>query len=178
MKHLFFFVVICFSQVLFGQETKRTGPDTADVSSIDNIINAYYATTTGPAAQRDWARYRFLFQPDAQINARVFGMSGRLQYVHGSLEEFIGQVDEYFTINGYFEREIGRSVHVYRDIAQVFSAYETKLATNQKSYHRGVKSIQLVFDQERWWIVNVLYNNESVKDPIPAEYLYKPDPQE
>ncbi len=178
MKYFFFLISFCVSTVLYGQEATHIGPDTADVSSIDNIINAYYATTSGPAGQRDWARYRFLFQPDAQINARVFGMSGKLQYVKGSLDEFIGQVEEYFTINGYFEKEIGRSLHVYRDIAQVFSAYETKLATNQKSYHRGVKSIQLVFDMERWWIVNVLYNNESVRDPIPDEYLYETEPKE
>lgn len=173
MKYLFLMIMLVLAEAVSAQDTTFAEPDTADVSSIDNIINTYYETTSGPAGQRDWKRYRNLFQPNAQINARVFGVSGKLQYVSGTVNDFIAQVDEYFTINGFFEVEIGRRVDDYRDVAQVFSAYETKLATNQKSYHRGIKSIQLVFDQDRWWIVNILYNNESSRNPIPDAYLYE-----
>lgn len=164
---------VLFSLQLSAQTTPAIEADTADVNTIDQLITAYYDVTSGPAGQRDWARYRSLFKPEAQINARVFNQKGRLQYVGGTLNEYIGQVDEYFTVNGFFEKEIGRSVHEYRDIAQVFSAYDAKLATNQASYHRGVKSLQLVFDKDRWWIVNVLYNNESQRNPIPNELLFE-----
>lgn len=173
MKYLALLLVLLFATTVNAQETRTTEADTADVASIDQIVKAYYATTSGPAGKRDWARYRSLFQPKAQINARVFNVSGKLQYVAGTVDEYIGMVDEYFQINGFFEMEIGRSVHHYRDVAHVFSAYDAKLATNQKSYHRGVKSIQLVFDRNRWWIVNVLYNNESAREPIPDEYLFE-----
>ncbi len=172
MKHFLLSVLLFCTTQTFSQDHVDTTSTPDDVSTIDNIINAYYEITSGPSGQRDWKRYRHLFQPEAQINARVFGVSGKLQYVTGTLNEYIAQVDEYFTLNGFFEMEIGRKVHEYRDVAQVFSAYDTKLATNQMSYHRGIKSIQLVHDQDRWWIVNILYNNESSRNPIPDEYLY------
>lgn len=157
----------------YSQDSFKIGPDSVDYASVDGVVTAYYAITSGPPGQRDWDLYRSLFKPEAQINARVFNMSGKMQYVHGTLEEYIGMVDEYFQINAYFETEIGRQVHQYQDLAQVFSAYQNRLATNQKTYHRGIKSMQLVWDQDRWWIVNILYNNESVKSPIPNEYLYE-----
>lgn len=173
MKYFFWLTGVWFALNLNAQSAVKVEADTADVNTIDQIVAAYYDVTNGPAGQRDWARYRSLFVPDAQINARVFNVQGRPQYIAGTVNEYIAQVDEYFTLNGFFEKEIGRSVHDYRDIAQVFSAYDAKLATNQASYHRGVKSIQLVFDKERWWIVNILYNNESVRDPIPNALLFE-----
>lgn len=173
MKYWLLAMVICSHVALFGQEAEVTPKDSIDYSTVDGIVKAYYKITSGPAGKRDWKSYRTLFRPEAQINARVFNMDGKLQYVHGTLDEYIGMVDEYFTINAYFEQEIGRQTHQYQDIAQVFSAYQNKLATNQKTYHRGIKSLQLVFDQKRWWIVNILYNNESVKTPIPNEMLFE-----
>ncbi len=174
MKIFCCLIGILISFQLFAQSTPTIQADTADVSTVDQLIAAYYDVTSGPAGQRDWVRYRSLFKPEAQINAQVFNQKGRLQYVGGTLNEYIGQVDEYFTVNGFFEKEIGRSIHEYRDIVNVLSAYDAKLATNQASYHRGVKSLQLVFDQNRWWIVNVLYNNESQGHPIPDDLLFEP----
>ncbi|TVR40592.1 MAG: hypothetical protein EA392_03365 [Cryomorphaceae bacterium] len=173
MKYVMIFVAGFVSSFSMAQTTPALKADTADVSSIDNIVSAYYDVTNGPAGQRDWARYRSLFRPEAQLNARVFNRSGRLQFIGGTLEEYIAQVDEYFTINGFFETEIGRTVHHYNDIAQVFTAYDARLATNQASYHRGMKSLQLVYDDGRWWIVNVLYNNEPKLKPIPNEFLFE-----
>lgn len=173
MKIILLLMSLLSASLLHSQENSVSDSDSADVSSIDNIIYAYYGITSGPAGERDWVRYRNLFQPEAQINARVFAQDGKLQYVSGTMEDFISQVDEYFTASGIFEEEIGRSMHLYRDVAHVFSAYETRLAANEKPYHRGVKSMQLVYDQDRWWIVNILYNNESSKDPIPEELLFE-----
>lgn len=172
MKIICCLISFLLSFQVFAQTPSAIEADTADVNTVDKLIAAYYNVTSGPAGQRDWARYRSLFKPEAQINARVFNPEGRLQYVGGTLNEYIGQVDEYFTLNGFFEKEIGRSIDEYRDIVHVLSAYDAKLASNQASYHRGVKSLQLVFDQDRWWIVNVLYNNESQRHPIPNELLF------
>jgi hypothetical protein len=174
MKKLFLLTIISLlSSILYAQSAEDFVADTADVNTIDQIIDAYYAITNGPAGPRDWQRYRSLFKPEAQINAKVFSTSGKLIYVAGTLTDFIAGVDEYFKVNGYFETEIGRQVHQYQDIAQVFTAYDAKLATNQASYHRGMKSVQLVYDQNRWWILNIVYNNESRRSPIPNEMLFE-----
>lgn len=168
--------LVLIAALLWGfsaQSQEAVPADSIDYSTIDGVVKAYYQITSGPPGKRDWQAYRSLFKDEAQINAKVFNMSGAMQYVHGTVNEYIGMVDEYFTLNAYFENEIGRKTQQYQDVAAVFSAYENKLATNQKTYHRGIKSIQLVLDKERWWIVNILYNNESVKSPIPEEWLFE-----
>lgn len=171
MKNLLLIAALLWGISAHGQDKLPT--DSIDYSTIDGVVTAYYKITSGPPGKRDWAAYRSLFREEAQINAKVFNMNGALQYVHGTVNEYIGMVDEYFTLNAYFETEIGRKTHQYQDIAAVFSAYENKIATNQKTYHRGIKSIQLMLDQNRWWIVNILYNNESVKSPISEEWLFE-----
>jgi hypothetical protein len=36
---------------------------------------------------------------------------------------------------------------------------------------RGINSIQLLYDDSRWWIVTVYWQHESPEDPIPEKYL-------
>ncbi|MGK0428346.1 MAG: hypothetical protein ACJAUR_002467 [Ulvibacter sp.] len=36
---------------------------------------------------------------------------------------------------------------------------------------RGINSIQLLDDGNRWWIVNIYWTQESEENPIPNEYL-------
>jgi hypothetical protein len=171
MKHFIAAALLLLSLNISAQ-TPEFKADTTDVNSINGIVTALYDVITGPAGPRDWARFRSLFKPTAQLNAQVFNMKGKAQFVQGSVEDYIANVDEYFVLNGFFEKEIGRQVHQYHNIAQVFSAYDAKLATNQGTYHRGINSFQLVYDQNRWWIVNMLYNMESVKTPLPDELLF------
>jgi hypothetical protein len=36
---------------------------------------------------------------------------------------------------------------------------------------RGINTIQLFYDGNRWWIVNIFWQQESIEDPIPEKYL-------
>ena len=36
---------------------------------------------------------------------------------------------------------------------------------------RGINSIQLMNDGERWWIINIFWMQESEEHPIPEAYL-------
>jgi hypothetical protein len=40
-------------------------------------------------------------------------------------------------------------------------------------YARGVNSIQLLNDGQRWWIINIYWMQESEENPIPEKYLPK-----
>jgi hypothetical protein len=35
----------------------------------------------------------------------------------------------------------------------------------------GINSIQLIFDGNRWWIVNIYWTGETKENPIPKKYL-------
>jgi hypothetical protein len=36
---------------------------------------------------------------------------------------------------------------------------------------RGINSIQLLNDGERWWVINIYWTQESDEKAIPEEYL-------
>ena len=86
--------------------------------------------------------------------------------------------DEYFKTsgtqlyeNGFHEVEINREAHTFGNVTQVFSTYESfKSKSDTKPLMRGINSIQLMNDGERWWIINIYWMQESKENPIPEEY--------
>ena len=57
-------------------------------------------------------------------------------------------------------------------MCQLFSTYESRYtAADPKPFARGINAIQLVRDGNRWWIVNVMWDQETPEKPIPAAYL-------
>ncbi len=146
--------------------------DTADVSTIDAIIRASYDVISGPADEaRDWDRERSLFHPQSRhIPTQANEVGGSTPTVM-HVDDFIARSAPFFEKNGFFEREIAREVHRFGDIAHVFSTYEWTLGEGGPIGGRGINSFQLVYDGNRWWIVTVLWAQESVDNPIPSAYL-------
>ena len=161
-----------------GQDTARAVVATlpvaraADVTSEDGIIAALYASISGPAGQkRDWDRFRPLFIPDARlVVARPRRPEGAVpprvmtpeQYIAGS-----GALE-----NGFFEREISRISESFGGVTHRFSTYESRRrAEDPTPFARGINSIQLLNDGQRWWIVTVFWDSERPNNPIPAKYL-------
>jgi hypothetical protein len=53
-----------------------------------------------------------------------------------------------------------------------FSTYESRgRAEDPTPFARGINSIQLLNDGQRWWIVTVFWDSERANNPIPAKYL-------
>lgn len=148
--------------------------DPKDVSSIDAIMKAVYASISGDAGQkRDWDRFRSLFHKDARLiptgknpQTNVFG--GRAS----TPEQYIAQAEPYFMKEGFYETELARSVDTYGNIAQVFSTYESRHAPSDKTpFMRGINSFQLLNDGTRWWVLTIYWQHETPDNPIPKKYL-------
>jgi hypothetical protein len=71
--------------------------------------------------------------------------------------------------DGLEEREIHRVTKRFGNIAHVFSTYELRRAGAPAG--RGINSIQLFWDGERWWIASAVWDDERKDNPIPREYL-------
>ncbi|USN99281.1 MAG: hypothetical protein H6810_00975 [Phycisphaeraceae bacterium] len=144
-----------------------------DVDSIDAIVGAYYASLSGPKGQeRNWDRLRSLFQPMARLIAArpVRGTNSGIWVME--MEEYIAFNKTYMERGGYFEKEIHREVQQFGNIAQVWSTYESRqFEEAPEPYSRGIYSVQLLKDGDRWWIVNMYWDYERADAPIPAEYL-------
>jgi hypothetical protein len=138
----------------------------ADVLTIDNIIKTIYeCVTVSPGAPRTWDRERALYYPGALLVAdRPGGMTPF------TVEEFIASTDAILA-KGFVEYEIGRRETRFGRIAHVLSAYEARLTPDGPVFKRGINSINLVWEQERWWIAGVIWDNERPDNPLPPEVL-------
>jgi hypothetical protein len=150
--------------------------NSADVCSIEGIINAAYGGISGAAGKkRDWDRERSLFLPGARLIPTAMDAGqhdGRLAPQFLDVEAFIARVEPYFQENGFYEKEIARRVEQVGRIAHVWSTYESRHNENDpEPFMRGINSIQLFHDGTRWWIVNIYWQQETADSPIPSKYL-------
>lgn len=152
--------------------TKKYTLDSADVKSIDGIIHAMYDVISGEPGPRNWERLRSLCLPSAQMNA-VASRNGKSKFFQGTVEKYIANNGPYFMKNAFYEKEIHRVTDRFGNIAQVFSTYESRNVKGGEPFERGINSIQLVFESNRWWVVNVLWCGETKESPLPAQYLGK-----
>jgi hypothetical protein len=144
----------------------------ADVASVDAVVKALYAVISGPAGQaRDWQRMRSLFHPDGRMAAMVKsndGMQPRLLTV----DDYVRRSGPVLERDGFFEQEIARHMDQFGHFAHVFSTYECRhKADDKEPFMRGINSIQLVQQEGRWWVLQILWEQERDAGPIPAQYL-------
>jgi hypothetical protein len=153
-----------------GVEVPTIAANPADVSTIDAVIKTFYDVISGPAGQaRQWARDRTLYIP----GVRFVSMSvenGRPQASIMTHQEFVDRTDRGLVTNGFFESEIHRVTRKFGNTTHVFSTYEMKDGAG-RSIGRGVNSIQLFWDGDRWWISGVAWDDERPENPIPSELL-------
>jgi len=146
-------------------------PRPEDVKSPDAIIKAMYETISGPAGPRNWYRERSLYVEGARlipIGKRIH-KDGGLEIM--SIDEWIEDAKEFLEENDFYETEIMRKMHSYGNIIQAFSTYESRNDPDSKPIARGINSIQLLKKDGLWWIVTVMWDNESKENPIPEEFL-------
>jgi hypothetical protein len=180
-------VALTFSLMLAGaapaaSQTARAGgapaatasaANPADVATLDSILAALYDVISGPAGQsRNWDRFRSLFIPGARLipTGGPAGQPARATVL--TPDDYVQRAGPGLERDGFFEREIGRTVDTFGRITQVFSAYDSKRTpSDAQPFQRGINSIQLLNDGTRWWIVTVYWDSERPDSPIPARYL-------
>lgn len=146
-----------------------------DVASVDAIIAALYDVISGPPGQdRDWDRFRSLFAEQARLIVAAPSREGRVPSRTMTVEGYVSSADAFLKRDGFWEREIARQTERYGNVTHAFSTYESRVKTaDSPPFSRGINSIQLVTDGERWWVVTILWDFERPGNPIPAEYLPK-----
>jgi hypothetical protein len=144
----------------------------ADVTTPDAIIDAVYASISGPAGQpRDWARFRSLLIPGARLIPSARRTPGTTTPVVWSAEEYIAAAGAGLERQGFFEREIHRTTEAFGAVLHAFSTYDSKRTPDGAPFARGINSFQLYTDGTRWWIVTIFWDAETADKPIPAKYL-------
>ncbi|MBO6570974.1 MAG: hypothetical protein JJ958_00865 [Balneola sp.] len=158
-------IILCSSPSFSQSEYDK------DVESIDSIIEALYASISGEKGEeRDWDRFRNLFIPEAKLIPTGVNNQGVAGYSAWGVEEYIPRVKPFFLENGFIETEVTKEVQRFRNVAHVFSTYQSKNTNEGEIIARGINSIQLYDDGNRWWVVSVFWASENEDNPIPAKY--------
>lgn len=162
-------LVILASMCGLAQHGAAARPE--DVASLDAIITASYASLSHAAGKKaDLERFRSLFRPGAVLmtvgNEAAGIKTGTIEQMTKMLEST--QHPE----RAHFEMELARRTEQWGNLAHVWSTYQSRGEGNEhSSIVRGINSISLVNDGQRWWIVSAQWRNESKTQAIPRRYL-------
>jgi len=151
---------------------QATIADTASYASIDKVLTDLYQSISFDTPEElDWELFRGLFAPEAKL-IPVQASNMTIWTVEDYIARFQKQVNT-GQLKRFRETEIGRTVDRFGDMIQVFSAYKTEFSTDEQEngQSRGINSIQMINKQGRWWIINIIWENERASNRIPEKYL-------
>ena len=155
--------MICSS--IFGQTTDEKY--TADVKSVDAIINAYYDVISGSSNDHwHFERDKYIHSNNAVITR--LDESGKADS-HSLEAEYIPVVLS--PKKDFYEKELKRKVSKFGNIAQVWSAFEIRTDPKIESNIRGLNSIQLHYEKSRWWIDSWTCEMESKKNSLVTDFF-------
>jgi hypothetical protein len=165
MKNILFAISLLLSSTVFSQviEDKYT----EDVKSIDAIINAYYDVVSGSSSDPwNFERDNFIHSKDAVItrldeNGKAESHALEAEYIPVALSPK----------EDFYEKEIKRMVNQYGNIAQVWSAFEIRTDPKIESNTRGLNSVQLHFENGRWYIDSWTCEMETEKNLLVTDFL-------
>ena len=161
----FSLIFVCNS--IFGQTNKEKYAE--DVRSVDAIINAYYDVVSGSSSEPwEFERDKYIHSKNAVItrvdeNGKAESYSLEAEYIPIGLSP---KAD-------FYEKELKRMVSKYGNIAQVWSAFEIRTNPKIESDIRGLNSIQLHYENGRWWIDSWTCEMESDKNSLVTDFLTK-----
>jgi hypothetical protein len=145
----------------------------ADVASVDGIIAALYDVISGPPGQpRDWNRMHSLFMPEGRMMVVAPQKDGSFKAVPMTVDGYIARSGKVLLEHGFFETELARTTESFGQLVHVFSTYEARRGTRESApFARGINSIQLYNDGQRWWIASLAWRSEDDKLKLPERYL-------
>ena len=147
-----------------------------DVLSIDSLIEAMYQSMSfSPGSRPDYERFRSLFSPganllppsDDDINVSAVSVDEFIETSKVTLDR-----SHHIAQNGFNEKEIHRVTHQYESVVQIFSTYECLVVVEDEEHRsRGINAVQLIWQSQRWWIVSLIWDDETPENLVPNTYL-------
>ncbi len=163
--------ILSFEFMGWAQNTTlQAYPLKEDVTTLAGIMKASYEVVSGPAGTpRQWERDLSLHDPNA-IYSFPNKVNGEIKQITMTLKEFHKETDDLTASTDFYENEINREVRIFGNVAHVWSTYETRLVKDGPVVRRGINSIQLYYQNDRWWIVSWTFDGERENNKIPKTF--------
>ncbi|HSN70506.1 MAG TPA: hypothetical protein VLT59_03315 [Steroidobacteraceae bacterium] len=147
-----------------------------DLHCLDDVIAAMYASISGPPGGQDWTLSRRLFHPRAQLVRTGVDAAGAPKALVFALDEYQRNATDLLRDVSFHEVEIARRSIRFGNVAQVFSAYEARSAPRGGTLlKRGMNLIHLYDDGTRWWIMQMIWDDERDGVELP-DHLFSVEP--
>lgn len=160
-------LTICLLPTLNVRAGEKSNPD---VASPEAIVAAFFASGSGPAGPRDFARMRSLFAPDARVITLRRTPEGAATPVVRYLDAYTAEAEKWLATNANYEQVVNTWVERYANLSHVFCSFAARRTVEGEIFYRGVASFQLVWDGNRWWILTAYWQGERQGEPLPSRY--------
>lgn len=155
-----------------------------DVRAIRASIDALYAAFCfEPGGQPDWNAQRAAFLPGAiALPPIARGRAARATDIDGFLADFAHAIAaEPIGRTGFHERVLHARIDLFGGIAHAWVAFEGLVppagvdaaggsAAAERMRTRGLDSLQLVRDGQRWLVLSFSTQYASAEQPLPARF--------
>ena len=143
------------------------------VQSLDSTVKALYSIISGGKnLEKNWELFKFLFKEDAEIILTLKNKEvGDTKY-YLTVDEYINSYGKWLVKNGFYAKETERAISTFRHMNHVSSTYEYNNSTNDQKL-KAVNSINLLKENNRWYISNIKWNQDiddlkSLKEYFPV----------
>ncbi|MBT8395199.1 MAG: hypothetical protein HKO81_04030 [Flavobacteriaceae bacterium] len=171
MKNKIILILFLASISLLAAQNKPNQNYPSKVGSIDSTIKTLYSVISGDKdLERNWDLFKYLFKEDAEIILNIKNPDNLKHKNYLSIEEFIRSYGKWLETNGFFAKEMDRTISTYQHLNHVSSTYEYYNFDDNGSF-TGVNSINLLKENNRWYISNLKWNQEVNDFKIIKEYL-------
>lgn len=139
-------------------------PLAAADDGISQLLARLYEVISFPeGGEPDWAGMEDVFSPHARIT-RVTP-EGTDYFDLPTFQAMARELVRVGAYTAFHEREVGRRVERFGNVAHVKSAYETRGDPEARAcLGRGVNSLQLVLESEGWRVLSLCWDEEALKD--------------
>jgi len=151
----------------------------ADFTTVDSVVEALYrGVSFSPGGGPDYELIRALFHPRGYVTAPKEDTAGSITPT--TVDQFVIRLDASLKAEGIFdvgamEQEINRRTLIFRRIAHVFSSYQFTLLGSNTPLARGINTLQLVYDSDRWWILSLSWDRAKPGESLVVQSFETPE---
>ena len=136
--------------------------------TIDEVLDIISAKEGEP---RDLEALRNLFLPNCQFMVVNTEPEAESPVEALDRDDFIELLKDPYYEAGYYETSIGEIIEVYGSMAHAWQAFYGKDSEGEEA--TGINSIQLVYFQDQWRIISMLWAVSSESTPLPKKYIQR-----